>query len=90
MDEALQWVFQCCESDLSEYYWKYSFYELLKRIELAVGHASAVQMSVYTSLVEVVAAAFGGGSDKPPAVTEDLSTLSPEAFIARVGQIGTR
>jgi hypothetical protein len=61
----------------------------MKRIEISVGHATAVQMSHYTALVEVASAALGGGKDKKPAITEDLSNVSVEDFVARVNMLGT-
>ena len=82
-------MFACCESDLIELYWRYSFYELKKRIELKVGEMTAISLSNYTSLVEVVSAALGGEKDGKgkPKITEDLSQASPEHFAARVTEM---
>ena len=82
----MQWVFDCCESDLEEYYWKYSYYELKKRVELKIGHATAAHMAVYSTLVEVAAIALGK-KDEGKAAGEDLTHLSPEAQIARINQL---
>ena len=61
----------------------------MKRIEISVGHASAVQLSNYTALAQVASAALGGGKDSKPEITQDLSNASPEEFIARVNAMGT-
>lgn len=77
-------MFGCCESDLDDYFWRYSFYELTKRIEISVGHSTAVQMANYASLVEVVSSALGGGKDQPKNTNvEDLTQASPEHLAAR-------
>jgi hypothetical protein len=77
-------VFGCCESDLDEYFWRYSFYELKKRIELKVGETTASHLCIYTALAEVVAGAFGGKKGDKGPITEDLSQTSPEHFASRV------
>jgi len=82
----MQWVFGCCESDLEDYYWRYSFYELRKRLELTVGHATAVQLAHYTTLVEVASAALGGGNADKGKV-EDIRELPSEVYQARVSQL---
>ena len=79
-------MFACCESDLVELYWRYSFYELRKRIELKVGEMTAISLANYTGLVEVANAFAGGDKDAKgkPKITEDLSKATPEHFAARV------
>lgn len=54
-----------------------------------MGHESAVCLAHYTTIVEVAAAAFGGGSKKAPEPSRDLSSLPVEDFIAQVGRIGS-
>lgn len=81
-------MFGCCESDLDDLYWRYSFFELKKRIELKVGYTTASHMAQYSSFIEVASAALGGG-DKKPKITEDLSGATPEHFMARIASIGS-
>lgn len=52
-----------------------------------MGYATASHLSFYSALVEVAAAALGGGKDKKGPITEDLSKVSPEHFAARVGDM---
>lgn len=84
----MQWVFDCCEDDLEDYYWKYSYYELKKRIELKVGYTTASHMSIYSAFIEVASAALGGEKKANP-ITEDLSNATPDQFIARVAQLAS-
>jgi hypothetical protein len=59
--DAICWVFNVCEGDLEELYWKYSFDEFAQRIQLKYGEMSASHLSNYNGLVQVVSAAFGSG-----------------------------
>lgn len=54
-----------------------------------MGETTASHLSYYSSLVEVVSAAFGGKKDKDNAgpITEDLSQSAPEHFAARVNDM---
>lgn len=53
-----------------------------------MGETTASHLSIFTAMVEVVSAAFGGGGKgSKPAVTEDLSQASPEQFASRVNQL---
>lgn len=76
-------MFNCCESDLEGYYWRYTFYELAKRIELKVGEKIASHMAIFTSFAEVAARALGGKDKK----TEDLTNLEPAAYAGRVSNL---
>lgn len=63
-----------------------------KRIELKIGHETAIQMSNYSALVEVAALALGGKKDSSgskPDDIEDLTKLPPELQVARINALGT-
>jgi hypothetical protein len=56
-----------------------------------VSYTTASHLSHYTSLVEVAAAALGGGGKGADKVTqEDLSEAPPEMFQARVASLLSR
>lgn len=49
-----------------------------------MGESTASHLSMYTTMVEVVSAAFGKGSpsSSKPEYTTDLSTKTPEVFVS--------
>jgi hypothetical protein len=80
-------VFDCCESDLEEFYWRYTYYEIKKRIELRVGYETASHMSFYTAVAEVVGGALGGTKETKPGPVEDLTKLSPDQYAQRFDKL---
>jgi len=72
--------------------WNYSYYELIKKIELRSGEVQSSHMTFFTCMAEVVAGAFGGGSDTSNKANagshiEDLTTLDTNAYLARANQL---
>jgi hypothetical protein len=82
------------EGDLRELFWRYSYWELKKKIELKVGEVSASHMTLFTAVAEVASAVFGNGKETPRGapetrgdITENLAGADPAAFKARVNQL---
>ena len=58
---------------------------------MKVGEVNAVQMSYFTSMLEVVKAAFGSSDKKGnKPITEDMSKMSAEDFASKLNRMGRR
>lgn len=55
------WAYTLDEGDLDELYWRLSFWEISKRIQLKMGELTAVTLCNYTGLAQVASMALGGG-----------------------------
>lgn len=81
-------MFGCFESELDNLYWRYTYSELKKRISLHVGYTTASHLAQFSTLASVVSAAFGGKKEKPK-ITEDLTVLNSDQYLARIAQLGS-
>lgn len=70
--------------------WRYSHYELLRKIEMKMQECQANHLTFFNSIVEVVSAAFGGkkdGNTSQGPITEDLTKLDTQSYVARANQL---
>lgn len=73
--------------------WNYSYYELIKKIELRSGEVQSSHMTLFTCMAEVVSGAFGGkseGNSSNPnsgSHIEDLTKLDTGAYLSRANQL---
>jgi hypothetical protein len=69
------------EGELDDLYWRLSFYELVGRIKLRIGEHTAILLSQFAGMAQIVNGAFGG---ETPAVDLTEGAASAEDAVAAI------
>lgn len=64
------WIFNCCESDLEDLFWRYAYRELTGRLRLKVGEFTTSHLQQANGLIRVAGMIFGDSKPKETIVTD--------------------
>ena len=74
-DQSMAWVLNCFEIDLNDYYFRYTYAELVGQLKLKIAQVTSERLQFASTLMHVASMALGGG-EKKERIVSDVSDMN--------------